>query len=157
MSYRIAPHLSFMVPWLRVLGVNVRLWKKEELLDPREVTLIQWARYPLPRRKGRDLPLITLTASSLPDLLKEFLDKARRRIAPEELFSRCLRCNTRLQTLAPDEVKTLWPELPEYVYRTQPRFHHCKTCGKFFWAGTHVENMRRTLAEWGILPIGEDQ
>jgi len=153
MRYRIAPHLAFMIQWLRVLGFDVKTWEKKELLDPLHDALIQWEPYPLPLpRKGRGLTVITLSGATLPQLLKEFLEQSGQQPDPEKMFGRCLRCNTPLIPLPPDTVKALWPELPEYVYRTQKRFNRCPTCGKFFWEGTHVRNMRRTLSDWGVLP-----
>jgi uncharacterized protein with PIN domain len=149
LRFRIAPHLAFLVQWLRVLGIDVLLWEKGRILDRDKETVVQWDRYPLPL-KEKGLPMISLSASTLPDLLREFLSVIRFQPKVWQRFTRCLRCNSRLVSLTPDEAKKYWPELPEYVYQTQKKFNWCDSCRQLFWAGTHVQNMVRTLEEWGI-------
>ncbi|MEW6188311.1 MAG: Mut7-C RNAse domain-containing protein [Thermodesulfobacteriota bacterium] len=149
MLYRIAPHLAFLIQWLRVLGINVLFWEKGLILDPAQETVVQWDRYPLPL-KEKNLPIISLSETEPQDLLQEFLLLAGIRPTTSDLFTRCLRCNGLLVSLTPAEAKEKWPELPVYVFKTQKRFNWCATCRHLFWAGTHVRNMVRTLKEWGI-------
>ena len=151
MRYFIAPHLAFLVQWIRILGIDVQIWKKEVVLQPEEEELIQWERTPLPF-PGQGIRVITLSASSRAALLKEFLTKVG--IQPEiaMMFKRCLLCNGPLQPLNRAEAIEKAPELPEYVLQTQSRFNWCEGCRKIYWAGTHVQNMIRTLQEWDILP-----
>jgi uncharacterized protein with PIN domain len=147
--FRIAPHLAFLVQWFRILGINTLIWKKGRILDREQETVVQWNRYPLPI-KEKDLSIITLSATSPQHLLQEFLLLAGIRPTPSDLFTRCLRCNGLLVSLTPEEAKEKWPELPEYVFKTQKKFNWCDSCRQLFWAGTHVRNMVRTLEEWGI-------
>ncbi len=153
MRFIIAPHLAFLVQWLRILGVDVRLWDKGKTFTVEGETVVQWAPYPLPieRTKART---ITLSSSTREDLLKEFFTIAG--VLPERspMFTRCLRCNNTLISLDPDEAQKKWPQLPEYVFQTQKRFNWCEHCGQLFWAGTHVRNMIRTLEDWGVIGKG---
>jgi uncharacterized protein with PIN domain len=66
---------------------------------------------------------------------------------PEELFSRCLRCNVPLEEIPPEEAA---PEVPPYVARTQERFRRCPRCRRIFWRATHAERMRKRLARMGL-------
>jgi uncharacterized protein with PIN domain len=152
MRYWIAPHLAFLVQWLRVLGIDVRLWDKEKIIGREEnETLIQWARYPLPlRRPG--IQIISLSATTRETLLKEFIEVSGCRPDISQMFKRCLRCNSFLAALNPEEAKIKWPALPVYVFQTQKRFNWCDHCQQLFWAGTHVRNMISTLEDWGIKP-----
>jgi uncharacterized protein len=59
-----------------------------------------------------------------------------------QVFSRCLRCNTRLQTVTKD---TAMGRVPPYVAATQTTFKHCVECDRLYWAGTHRDNMLRQL------------
>lgn len=151
-KYWIAPHLAFLVQWLRVLGIDVRLWEKEVVFGREAAeSVVQWARYPL-TLSHPGIPVISLSASTPETLLKEFFIKTEIQPDPARMFKRCLRCNTLLMTLIPEEAKNKWPDLPVYVFQTQKHFNWCDRCRQLFWAGTHVRNMIRTLEGWGILP-----
>ena len=64
---------------------------------------------------------------------------------PEPALSRCAVCNTPLESIAPADVAT---RVPPYVLRTQSDFRRCPGCGRVYWPGTHVEEMRDQLDEW---------
>jgi uncharacterized protein len=59
-----------------------------------------------------------------------------------EVFTRCIRCNTPLRTIAKQVVVG---RVPPYVYATQTAFKHCTTCGRLYWGGTHRDHMLRQL------------
>jgi uncharacterized protein with PIN domain len=151
MRFWIAPHLAFLVQWLRVLGVDVRLWDKGLILDAEEEAVVQWDRYPLPLEGIRITP-ITLSASTQETLIKEFLQIAGLQPNSAQMFKRCLRCNSLLIALNPEEAKNKMSDLPAYVYQTQKIFNWCDQCQHLFWAGTHVRNMIRTLEDWKVIP-----
>ncbi|MGC1404126.1 MAG: Mut7-C RNAse domain-containing protein [Thermodesulfobacteriota bacterium] len=156
MRFFIAPHLAFLVQWLRVLGVDVRLWDKKKIFLSGEEAVVQWTPYPLPI-EGTKAQIITLFSSSREALLKEFFEVTGVRPDISKMFKRCLRCNNPLIPLDPDEAKIKWSELPDYVYQTQKRFNWCEQCGQLFWAGTHVRNMIRILEEWGLIHLPPDE
>ncbi len=65
-----------------------------------------------------------------------------------QLFSRCLVCNQPLEKVEKEKIKDrLYP----YVYQTQNNFMRCPGCDRIFWSATHVERMRRTLSEEGVI------
>jgi uncharacterized protein with PIN domain len=60
-------------------------------------------------------------------------------IAP---FTRCLRCNARLQPAAKaDVIKELEP-LTKMYYQ---RFRRCPGCGRIYWAGSHFEKLKKRI------------
>jgi len=59
-------------------------------------------------------------------------------------FSRCIRCNAPLLSVAKAEVAE---RVPPYVYRTQEDFSECPRCHKVYWRGSHWHNMRMELEE----------
>ncbi|WP_328189741.1 Mut7-C RNAse domain-containing protein [Marinobacter sp. OP 3.4] len=62
----------------------------------------------------------------------------------DDLFNRCLMCNSRLRAATTNEIATRVPERP----RTLPGpFLACPGCGRIYWPGSHVRRMRRELAE----------
>lgn len=150
MRFWIAPHLAFLVQWLRVLGVDVWLWDKGVTIESEEEAVIQWSRYPLPIEEITT-KIITLSSSTREALLKEFFKVLETRPSLSQMFKRCLRCNSLLTPMNPEEAKKKWPNLPDYVFQTQKRFNWCDRCEKVYWAGTHVRNMIRTLEDWKII------
>lgn len=58
------------------------------------------------------------------------------------LFTRCLVCNTPVEVAPREEVEG---RVPPYVLSTQERFARCPSCGRIYWAATHVEAARRWL------------
>ena len=65
-------------------------------------------------------------------------------ILDHALFSRCLRCNSVLETVSREEVRE---HVPEYIWQTHHQFHQCGDCGRFYWTGSHSERMRQRLNE----------
>jgi uncharacterized protein with PIN domain len=57
-------------------------------------------------------------------------------------LSRCLECNTLLESAAASEVA---PLVPAYVAKTQRQFRRCAGCGRIYWAGTHQGRIQATL------------
>ena len=66
--------------------------------------------------------------------------------AEAQEFSRCMRCNTRLAPIPPEEVRD---RVPPYVYQHQESFTTCPVCRRIYWPGTHWRNMRAELARIG--------
>ena len=60
----------------------------------------------------------------------------------DAVLTRCLSCNEALVEAPRESVRGL---VPEFVYRTQPRFEACPGCRKIYWAGTHREAVLRKL------------
>ena len=90
-----------------------------------------------------NLPVTVLLVES--DHVEEQLLQTARafRIAPGgKLFSRCLICNVEVEDVEKCEVRE---RVPEYVYETQERFSRCPSCGRVYWAATHVERAREWL------------
>lgn len=59
----------------------------------------------------------------------------RRRVAP---FTRCVRCNGRLATVAKEQVID---HLEPLTRRYYDEFSQCTECGRIYWAGSHFERL----------------
>lgn len=55
---------------------------------------------------------------------------------------RCIECNEKLIKVKKEDVKN---KVPPYVYKTQKNFLYCKNCDKYYWRGTHYDNIRNTF------------
>ena len=138
--------LGRLARWLRVLGYDTVY--DESLDDPALVALANREnRILLTRdrhllRELRPRHAIEIKADAPVDQLTAVV-KDLRLPEPNELFRRCLLCNTPLAELPRDEAAELVPpaarEIPGPVRR-------CPTCGRVFWPGSHVRRMTRALA-----------
>jgi len=60
-----------------------------------------------------------------------------------EALTRCIECNSELQSRPPS---TVADRVPPYVRLTQSRYSECPDCGRIYWAGTHWQRMQAVLA-----------
>lgn len=75
----------------------------------------------------------TQPARQLVEVLRHFTLVAR--AAP---FTRCLRCNSRLQAVSKDRVEHVLPARTREYYR---EFSRCPTCSRIYWRGSHYSRM----------------
>jgi uncharacterized protein with PIN domain len=61
-------------------------------------------------------------------------------------FSRCLRCNARLEHRSKDRVLH---ELPPAVALRHEEFLGCPVCGRLYWKGSHVRRMQQWKEDLG--------
>jgi uncharacterized protein len=57
-------------------------------------------------------------------------------------FTRCLRCNSRLDPVARDRVEHLLPPRTREYYR---EFSQCPACSRVYWQGSHYSSMQRFI------------
>ncbi len=60
------------------------------------------------------------------------------------IFSRCLLCNERLDSIEKEKIKD---KVPPYVYASHDEFDICPQCRRIYWSGTHRDNILETLDE----------
>ena len=148
--------LGKLVKWLRVMGIDV-------LYDPslaavqllhcaeREGRVLLTRNRRLASRRGparRFFVESDYYHEQVRQVVQAFALEGRMRV-----FSRCIRCNTSLQTVVSQLVVG---KVPSYVSATQLTFKQCGTCDRFYWSGTHRDNMLRQLRAMlgGRLPTG---
>lgn len=142
--------LGRLAKWLRIIG--------EDVIYGAHLTgygLIRAAR--LEKRliltRDRSLknkqppPLLYLQSDHYRDQLKQVIRDCGLSVG-KRLFTRCLCCNTLLQSRTKDSIEKL---VPAYVFSTQERFFWCATCRRIYWPATHHRNM---LEEIKSLQIG---
>ncbi|RIL02780.1 MAG: hypothetical protein DCC71_16010 [Proteobacteria bacterium] len=139
--------LGRLARWLRVLGLDAT-WRAgvpdaELVRDAQDE-----ARWILTRdRRLLDewrVPRVHLVASEDPhEQLREIVEAfaLRGRVRP---FARCTRCNAPLEPLARERAAA---RVPPRVFAGNDRFWLCPRCDRVYWEGSHVERMRRTLAD----------
>ncbi|HYQ97916.1 MAG TPA: Mut7-C RNAse domain-containing protein, partial [Candidatus Nitrosocosmicus sp.] len=63
-------------------------------------------------------------------------------VRSDDLFRRCLICNSSLQPRPKTSVKQA---VPEYVFLTQETFFWCANCRRIYWPATHHQKMLQEL------------
>ena len=137
--------LGRLARWLRLLGLDV-FWEA----DIDDADLVQLAieeeRVLLTRDRGlveafRVSDVLMLRAEQPEAQLREVcaaLD-LERHFRP---FTRCSVCNAALVEATPASVRG---EVPERVFREEPRFRRCPSCARVYWRGSHTDRLLERL------------
>lgn len=145
--------LGSLARWLRILGFDTvydnrirdgeiarRCAAEDRLALTRDRRLVE-------RRLLRERSLL-VQSDRLADQLRETLAFLSRSAQPERILSRCLICNSPIQTLSKEDVRN---RVPPFVYRTQQHFKYCPSCRRIYWGGTHRRKIMKKLEKWGLL------
>lgn len=136
--------------WLRILGYDVAyqspaLDAQLALKALRENRIILTRDREFVQRQMVERHLL-LTSQDPVEQLRQVIQTFRLKLDRNSFFTRCLDCNTPIQSVPKTEVRSV---VPDYVYRTQDQFHQCPTCNKLFWAGSHTTNFHDWLKRVG--------
>jgi uncharacterized protein with PIN domain len=142
--------LGRLVKWLRIIG-------QDTIYGPHlsGYGLIRAARADdrliLTRDRGlkRKHPpaLLFIVSDHYRDQLRQVIRTCDLKVVEERLFSRCLRCNSVLQS-APKEF--LAGQVPAYVFSSQQRFFSCPVCRRIYWPATHHARMLEEIKNLGF-------
>ena len=141
--------LGRLVKWLRIIGQDVtygphltgygliRAARTENrLILTRDRRL----------KQKQPPPFIFIESDHYRDQLRQVVRECGLRLG-NNLFTRCLQCNTVLQS-TPKE--TLESAVPPYVFSSQQIFFSCPTCYRIYWPATHHERMLEELRNLGL-------
>ena len=90
-------------------------------------------------------PDVFVLKSTVPEEQLERVVKKFRLKMGENLFTRCLECNTPLVEVEKKEAKG---RVPPYVFKHHSKFAKCPKCKKYYWTGTHTEKMVEKVKRW---------
>jgi uncharacterized protein with PIN domain len=135
--------LDFLARRMRVLGydiVTARGARLEELFESarREGRTVLRLSPRHPRRYA-DVPSLAVPRDD-PEAALRGIAATFEPAGPP--FSRCPMCNTALVRRLAVEARG---EVPGPVLRSGAALSHCPGCGKWYWAGSHVERLRAWL------------
>ena len=138
--------LGRLARWLRAIGYDTVYDESlhdralVEIANREDRVLLTRDRHLL--RELRPRRAVEITADAPLDQLQSLVTALDLPL-PDDLFRRCLVCNTPLDEVPEAEAAVLLPPaaraLPGPVRR-------CATCGRVFWPGSHVRRMTRALA-----------
>ena len=139
--------LGSLAKWLRIFGFDTFYpdatmnddsvlqiaYQEQRLLISRDKEL-------LIRAKKALIPILEIRTTDLTEQLQQVL-----KVIPlneEKILTRCTICNTLLRSIEKELIKE---QIPEKVYITKNEFWICPVCSKYYWMGTHYENMREKI------------
>lgn len=135
--------LGSLAKWLRVFGFDTlypdMTTNDDEVLDiakTEERLLISRDKELLIRGKKLQLNVLEIQMTNLDQQLAQVLTRIR--IDSTQFLTRCTLCNTPLISVEKQTTKT---HVPPKVFETRDQFWYCSICNKYYWAGTHYENM----------------
>jgi hypothetical protein len=141
--------LGSLAKWLRIFGFDtlypdattdddliLQLAKREKrLLISRDKELII-------RGKKVKLEVLEIQTTDLHDQLARVLTTIP--IDAKKILTRCTICNTPLISVEKKDIKA---HVPPKVFETRDVFWFCPVCIKYYWMGTHYENMIEKINE----------
>jgi len=92
--------------------------------------------------------LLLLSSERLEDQIMELKEHINITPRPGALFSRCLRCNSRLINASEEALQAV-PEYIRVVHQGEIRF--CEMCKRCYWPGSHRQHMEKKFKTWGLL------
>jgi uncharacterized protein len=138
--------LGKVAKWLRILGFDARCLRVD---TPEQVArfLVEGRLIVTKRRRwGGSAGVFCLKSNDPVEQLRELIAAVPIDFEEFKPLRRCIRCNLHLDVLSRDQA---FGRVPDYVFETNERFHHCPGCGRVYWPGSHlmrmVERMQREL------------
>jgi uncharacterized protein with PIN domain len=126
--------LGKLAKWLRILGFDT-------IYDPDHFDSDESQRIVLTRTKSvfdkhNSGKLIFIKSDQPFKQLKEVIISLGIGAQDIKPFTRCIRCNTQIRTVAKDSIRSL---VPDYVWENQDAFKACNECKRIYWKGSHTK------------------
>jgi uncharacterized protein with PIN domain len=139
--------LGSLATWLRILGIDT-LYPSNEMSDDEilqiaaeeQRLIISRDKQLIARGKKRMIPVLELHTTSLDEQLETVLKAIT--LETSKLLTRCTLCNTPLRSV---EKKEVADKVPPKVLESQKEFWNCPHCNKYYWMGTHYQNMMQKI------------
>ncbi len=138
--------LGRLAKWLRILGYDTLYnpdWDDARLvrIARAEDRILLTRDNGLARRKGACVILLEQENWSA-QLQQLHRTLGLMSVAP---FTRCPVCNDLLEPISKDQA---WGQVPPYIFVTQQEFRLCPSCNRFYWRGSHWDEMCKLVAAW---------
>ena len=138
--------LGSLARWLRILGYDTaydnRIADDEIIERCRREGRIALTRDRRLTQRSRLRGCLLIEHEELFEQIREVLKAIDHEISPNRLLSRCLECNSLLQSVDKEGIRL---QVPAYVFKTQSHFKRCPGCQRIYWGGTHRRNIYQRL------------
>ncbi len=134
--------LCSLARWLRILGYDTAYDNQiedDEIIERchREGRIALTRDRRLTQR-SRLRGCLLIEREELFEQIREVLEAIGHEIDLNRLLSRCLECNSLLQSVDKERIRL---QVPAYVFQTQSHFKRCPDCRRIYWSGTHRRNI----------------
>ena len=141
--------LGRLAKWLRVMGYDTHY---QPSYGPGQITSLVKGGRLLLTRNSQWLRRSTDTVFVRPDHIKEQLRQLHREgwieADRKSWFTLCLLCN---EPLLDAPLESVRENVPEHLFFNSPSaIRFCPSCNRFFWPGSHRQNMLAQLEAWGF-------
>jgi uncharacterized protein with PIN domain len=136
------PTLGKLAKWLRILGFDTSYepgFSVEKAMDSGRKKRILLTRTERVRNGKLSQEFIFISSNHPFEQLKEVIHTLGIVYTDTRPFSRCIRCNTRIQPVDKDSVQG---NVPDYIWQTCDMFQKCGRCRRIYWPGSHTERSR---------------
>jgi len=135
--------LGTLAKWLRILGFDT-FYANAEMSDEdllniakgENRTIFTRDKELIIRGKKKNLNVIAVETTDLDLQLNQALKHVN--IDEKEVLSRCTLCNTVLDTVEKNKIQG---KVPSKVFENNEKFWFCSKCNKFYWMGSHYNEM----------------
>ncbi len=134
--------LGTLSKWLRLLGFDTAFpgeCDDSELLDIAKTearALLTRDKLLVSRANKMDIQALLVDSVDLEEQLREVMQAFELRIG--DVLSRCAVCNSELDKVEKEIARR---HIPEAIYFTHDVFWVCRKCNKYYWRGSHWDNM----------------
>ena len=139
--------LGSLATWLRILGVDTfypdNQMSDEQLLEiaaQEQRLIISRDKQLIAQGKKRKIPVLELHTTNLDEQLEAVVQAIP--IETDKTLTRCTLCNTPLDSAKKEDVVG---HVPPKVLQSQHEFWYCPHCNKYYWMGTHYQNMMQKI------------
>ncbi len=141
--------LGSLATWLRILGVDT-FYPDDQMSDEQLLQIatqegrliISRDKQLIARGKKRKIPVLELHPTNLDEQLEAVVRTIP--LEKEKMLTRCTVCNT---PLCPVEKKDVADQVPPKVLESHNQFWFCPHCNKYYWMGTHYQNMMQKISK----------
>jgi uncharacterized protein with PIN domain len=145
MKFILTHEVGKLAKWLRILSFDTVYQRKDDkrelvLRSLRENRIVVSRNASLARYTG--IRFVHIKSDLLEGQLKQLKDEIPLTLSEENMFTRCVLCNTILLAIKKEDTKD---KVPEFVYRANETFVACPECKKIYWQGTHWGNVKKIL------------
>lgn len=140
--------LGSLATWLRILGVDTvypsNTVTDDEILrqaDGEDRLILTRDKTLVARAKKAALPVVLVSSPMLAGQLEQVIGALT--VNAGEALSRCTVCNTMLVSVEAVEAES---HVPPTVFARQKEYWFCPSCTKYYWRGTHTEDMEKKIA-----------
>ena len=146
-KFIVTQELGKLAKWLRILGYDCVYYDKKavselivQVLRDRSILLTRSETF----TKYKGIQALIVKHDHVEQQVEQVVRELGLALDEENIFRRCVECNTLLEDIAKEGIKE---KVPEYVFHTQEKFKKCPGCGKIFWKGTHWDMVGKWLGE----------